>query len=102
MTAPSTNPPAGFYDFEGRQRWWDGTQWTEHFQSTATPPPVQPSNPVGPMTSANLNVKREVIYTRQQQGHSVIVWTLVSIVTGGLGLIWVIYYTASPNHYWRA
>ena len=24
--------PAGWYDDgSGRQRWWDGTQWTEHF-----------------------------------------------------------------------
>ena len=26
--------PAGWYDADsGRQRWWDGQQWTEHFQS---------------------------------------------------------------------
>jgi hypothetical protein len=54
------------------------------------------------MTSASLNVQREVIYTRQQRGHSVIAWTLVSIITGGIGLIWVIYYSVSPNHFWHA
>lgn len=31
-------PPAGWYpDNSGRQRWWDGSQWTEHYQPV---PPV--------------------------------------------------------------
>ena len=30
--------PAGWYDDgSGRQRWWDGTQWTEHFAPLTTP-----------------------------------------------------------------
>ncbi|MFK4851692.1 DUF2510 domain-containing protein [Microbacterium sp. ZW T6_19] len=30
--------PAGWYDDgSGRQRWWDGTQWTEHFAPVAEP-----------------------------------------------------------------
>ncbi|WP_431071756.1 DUF2510 domain-containing protein [Microbacterium phyllosphaerae] len=30
--------PAGWYDDgSGRQRWWDGTQWTEHFAPIAEP-----------------------------------------------------------------
>lgn len=30
--------PAGWYDDgSGRQRWWDGTQWTEHFAPAAEP-----------------------------------------------------------------
>ncbi len=28
-----TNPEAGYYDDgSGRQRWWDGTQWTDNYQ----------------------------------------------------------------------
>jgi hypothetical protein len=38
MTEPSS-PPAGFYDVGGgRQRWFDGTTWTDHYQ----PAPVDP------------------------------------------------------------
>lgn len=32
-----TTPPAGWLDDpdgSGRQRWWDGTAWTEHYRST--------------------------------------------------------------------
>lgn len=56
-------------------------------------------NPTGPMTSADLNVKREVVYTRPQKGHSLILWLLI----GGV-VLWIpaIYYTVSPNHYWHA
>lgn len=33
-----TNSPAGWYPQEdGRQRYWDGAQWTEHFAPGATP-----------------------------------------------------------------
>lgn len=41
--------PAGWYDDgSGRQRWWDGEQWTEHFAPEApapeaTTPPEQPT-----------------------------------------------------------
>ncbi|WP_251036362.1 hypothetical protein [Arthrobacter sp. ISL-28] len=54
------------------------------------------------MTSSNLNVVREVVYTRQQTPHSATAWTLISLFSGGLGLIWVVYYSLSPNHYWKA
>jgi len=37
MTDP-TNPPAGWYDDgRGEQRYWDGTQWTEHTAPLAPP-----------------------------------------------------------------
>ncbi|MDH6181280.1 hypothetical protein M2152_001462 [Microbacteriaceae bacterium SG_E_30_P1] len=40
MTNPTTpNVPAAWYPDpagSGRQRWWDGTQWTEHFQDSYT------------------------------------------------------------------
>lgn len=109
-----TTPPAGWYDDQttpGRQRWFDGTQWTDHFQNAPamSPPPVypaqqwqQPHHTMGPMTSSNLNVIREVVYNRQQTPHSATAWTLITLFTGGFGLIWVIYYSLSPNHYWKA
>ena len=35
--------PAGWYDDgSGRQRWWDGEQWTEHFAPEATAPEATP------------------------------------------------------------
>lgn len=38
--------PAGWYDDgSGRQRWWDGEQWTEHFAPEATAPD-QPSEQI--------------------------------------------------------
>lgn len=108
-----TTPPAGWYDDQatpGRQRWFDGTQWTDHFQNapSMTPPPAypaqqwqQPLHTMGP-PSSNYNVVREVVYNRQQTPHSATVWTLISIFTGGFGLIWVVYYSLSPDHYWKA
>jgi hypothetical protein len=99
-TPPPNNPPAGFYDDgNGRQRWFDGIVWTDHYQAAAVAPPVQQASPVGPMTSANLNVKREVIYNRQQKGHSLI----LHLIFGGFLLyIPTIYYAVSPNHYFHA
>lgn len=106
-----TTPPAGWYDdltTPGRQRWFDGTQWTDHFQSVparTSPQPVfqqQSQQSMGPLTSSNLNVKREVVYNRQQTPHSLTKWVLISFITGGIGLIWLAYYSMSPNHYWKA
>ncbi len=34
-TAATPTPPAGWYPFEGRLRWWDGTAWTHQWQRTA-------------------------------------------------------------------
>jgi hypothetical protein len=101
MTAPTqSSPPAGFYDHEGRQRWWNGTEWTDHYQATTVAPPVQQVNSAGPMTSGKLNVKREVVYNRQQKGHSIIAWVLLACC--GIGIPGLIYYSASPNHFWHA
>jgi hypothetical protein len=62
----------------------------------------QPHHSMGPMTSSQLNVNREVIYNRQQTPHSVTAWIVITFFTAGLGLIWVVYYSMSPNHYWKA
>ncbi len=44
----SHKPPAGFYpDQSGRNRWWDGNDWTQHYQSDSpsTTPAVATSEP---------------------------------------------------------
>ncbi len=47
--------PAGWYDDgSGRQRYWDGTQWTEHFAPAAPPPPTAPAAPPPPTAPAAL------------------------------------------------
>ena len=102
VAAPTPKgPPAGWYvDPEGsaRQRWYDGTAWTEHFQSSVAPQPSSPGRATGPMTAKNLNVKREVIYNRGQTGHSIVAHLCL-----GIFVLWlnVVYITASPNHYWH-
>lgn len=46
------SPPPGWYETsDGRTRWWDGAEWTEHFQPVATPqiadqPPESAEAPV--------------------------------------------------------
>src|SRR5690606_16951573 len=36
LGGPRMSPEAGWYDDgSGRQRWWDGAQWTEHFAPAA-------------------------------------------------------------------
>lgn len=32
-----TNAPAGWYEDEGCQRWWDGTVWTDRYLPSAGP-----------------------------------------------------------------
>jgi hypothetical protein len=104
MTITPSGPPAGWYDDgsrAGMQRWWDGAQYTDHYQPspTAAAPQSAPAHTAGPMTSGDLNVNRQVIYNRQQKGHSIIVHVLL-----GFLCLWinVIYITVSPNHYWHA
>lgn len=40
-------------------------------------------------------------YVRQQKGHSVLIWLIISIITAGLGFIVMLYYTISKNHFWH-
>lgn len=50
-----SNIPAGWYDDgQGGQRWWDGTQWTEHTQPGPAAPaaPESPARPTAPQSPA--------------------------------------------------
>ncbi len=59
MTNPTTpSVPAGWYPDpagSGRQRWWDGLQWTEHFQEAYTPAAVG-GTPTAPAGTKSYNV----------------------------------------------
>ncbi|WP_449408592.1 DUF2510 domain-containing protein [Microbacterium maritypicum] len=47
--------PAGWYDDgSGRQRWWDGTQWTEHFAPAAEPAAPAEATPAAEETEATI------------------------------------------------
>jgi hypothetical protein len=99
MSMTPAGPPAGWYDDgsrPGMQRWWDGAQYTDHYQPA---PVAAPAHTSGPMTASELNVNRQVIYNRQQKGHSLVLHVLL-----GIFVLWinVIYITVSPNHYWHA
>ncbi|MBS3183466.1 PASTA domain-containing protein [Leucobacter manosquensis] len=50
-----SNTPAGWHDDgSGRQRWWDGTAWTDAYQDEqAQVEPVVPSAPQRPVVTAN-------------------------------------------------
>lgn len=40
-----------------------------------------------------------VVYVREQKGHSILFWLLLSCCA--IGIPFLIYYTLSPNHYWH-
>ena len=52
------------------------------------------------MAKNNLDV-RGPIYIRQQKGHSVLLWLFLSVISAGLGLIVMLYFTISKNHFWH-
>jgi hypothetical protein len=97
-TTPS-GPPAGWYDAQdgsGRQQWYDGTTWTEHYQGAAAAPQLPMQAPV--QTDVR-KARDKAQYVRQQTGHSItkhllLGWMVLYIPT--------IYYAASPNHYFHA
>ncbi|GAB3797965.1 hypothetical protein GCM10028798_09770 [Humibacter antri] len=93
--------PAGWYDDgAGRQRWWDGVEWTDRYAPTAAPAPAQQA-PVQVEYAGRKANKMPVSYTREQKGHSLTGWIIASVLLV-IPLIWVIYYSVSPNHYWHA
>ncbi len=40
-------PPGWHPQPDGRERWWDGQQWTEHFRDPVATPPTQAYDPAG-------------------------------------------------------
>jgi hypothetical protein len=42
-----------------------------------------------------------VSYVRQQNGHSLTLWIILSLFFV-FPVIWLIYFSVSPNHYWHA
>lgn len=105
----TAEPLAGWYPHPDRtysdaEMYWDGIQW--HADKVRArighSSPIPAHQSIGPMTSSQINVRREAIYTRQQKGHSVILHTFLALVTACLSLPWTIYYAVSPNHYFHA
>lgn len=102
-TPTQSGPPAGWYDANdgtGRQRWFDGSAWTEHYQSA----PAAPQQPIqvtvaAPVQTDTRKARDKAQYVRQQKGHS-----LIKHLIFGTFILWinVIYISASPNHYWHA
>lgn len=104
-TPEPSGPPPGFYDAQdgsGRQRWYDGSTWTDHYQiaplSTAPQQPIQVTV-AAPVQTDLRKARDKSIYNRQQKGHSLV---LNLLLIGPLTLfITTIYYSVSPNHYWH-
>ena len=100
MSNPTpTQAPAGFYDDgtgSGRQRWFNGTEWTDQYQAAPVQQQVHYSAPV--QTDAR-KARDKAVYTRQQKGHSLVLHLLL-----GAFVLWIpaIYISVSPNHYWHA
>lgn len=100
--ANPSGPPAGWYDDpdgSGRQRWYDGGTWTDHFQSVAAPQQPVHVTVAAPVQTDSKKARDKSQYVRQQKGHSIIKHLLL-----GVFVLWinVIYISASPNHYWHA
>jgi hypothetical protein len=100
IAAVPSAPPAGWYNdttTPGRQRWFDGSAWTEHYQGSPTQ--AQNASAPTPGLTDSRKARDKAVYTRQQKGHS-----LVKHVLLGIFVLWinVIYLSVSPNHYWHA
>lgn len=96
-------PPAGWYDAKdgsARQQWYDGTVWTDHYQSAAAAPqqPIQVTV-TAPSQPDVRQARDKAQYTRQQTGHSIVKHLLLGWI-----VLWIptIYYAVSPNHYFHA
>lgn len=100
-TSTPGGPPAGFYDDperSGRQRWFDGVSWTNHFQAAAIATQQPTHVPVGPPARNVKQGRDNSQYVRQQKSHSFVMeWVVLGVFT-----LWIrpIYFALSPNHYW--
>ena len=79
---------AGWYDDgSGRQRWWDGTQWTDHYETDQTAPTPPPG--YAPPVYAAPVYAAPVGYVLAQPGISpksyMVAW-LLSLFLGVLGI----------------
>lgn len=76
---------AGWYDDgQGRQRWWDGVQWTDHLAPAAVTPAVQaqPAYFQPPMVV----VQQRPMYKTSHGFH-----LIMSLITFGLWIpVWII------------
>jgi len=69
--------PAGWYDDgSGRQRWWDGAQWTDHYGQ-----PPQPAQPIYVQPVAYVTVLPPGVSPKSYTA----AW-LLSLFLGGLGV----------------
>lgn len=88
MTTTSMTTPAGWYDDgSGRQRYWDGAQWTEHFAPIASPVQVVTNTPVV--------VERGKVYKTSHGFH-----LIMSLITLGMWIpVWIVVgiYNAAKN-----
>ena len=86
MSTTATTTPAGWYnDGSGRQRYWDGAQWTEHFAPITT----------WQAPSTQVVVERGKVYKTSHGFH-----LIMSLITLGLWVpVWVIVgiYNAAKN-----
>lgn len=95
MSDQRTSPAPGWYDDgTGRRRWWDGSAWQMYEPEPAAPQVVQAE--YAGRKANNMPVS----YARQQTGHSLTKWILLSVLA--VGIPGLIYYSVSPNHYWHA
>ena len=75
-----TNAPAGWYpDGSGQQRYWDGTQWTEHFAPAPAPAPA-PATPATPISPAGRSRKPLWIGLGIGLGAGIVLAILLSIL----------------------
>lgn len=101
--APSQAPEGWYDDGSGRQRWWDGSQWTHYApeqKQQAINVTVNAPEPQQVVYGGRTANKMPVSYTRPQTGHSLTKHILLAFV--GVGFVTIPYYSLSPNHYWHA
>ena len=84
-----TTPPAGWYDDgSGRQRYWDGTAWTDHFADTQ--PAAGPAATAQPGSTAPAGAKKSrkgLWITIAVVGGLLLLLLVAGIVAAAIGLV---------------
>lgn len=71
-------PPAGYYPNQsGRKQWWDGNQWTEHYEDAAAP--AAPASPAAPSTPRTMT-------TGEKKKRPWLIPTIVGVVALFIGV----------------